>query len=127
MKYLQAKEFGTYKRSDIGDCAVRALANCTGYDYGMADKIMRKVGYTPEVGATMQQIESVLPAHGFRCVSGYDTLPVDLVVCTLKTGVYYVIISEHAFCLKHGKIVDLPETIESGDFVEAVFKYETDL
>lgn len=128
MKYLTPKIAGTYKNDSICDCSVRALANCTGYDYALAERVMRQcTDYNPLDGTTTALIGPVLLSHGFKQIVGYDTLPVALVTSTLKSGIYYVIISEHAFALIHGKIVDLPDTIPVGDFVQAIYKYETDL
>lgn len=125
--YIKPHSSGTFKRSDIGDCAVRALSNCADYDYALADSVFRREGYDPIEGAAWEAIQKILPSHGFKLVDFSGGIGVSVLHTVYPTGVYYVLVWGHAFCLKNGAIIDLPRTMPEHTETLQVWQYATDL
>jgi len=104
-------------RRSGADCTVKALSACFNLSYGKAHRTMRKAGRQDRRGANLPQISKaiqILTGEDFENVRGefiesmWDRkLPTLNQFCKENPkGLFYVIVSGHALCVRNGSLID---------------------
>jgi hypothetical protein len=96
--------------NEANDCCVRALANCTGYDYALALAVCKKAGFDPSFGMELSGIRPMLASHGFAPCDEYEGFTLDQFMASKPLGAYFCTVEGtkegHAFCIQAGQLID---------------------
>ena len=115
-----------FKASNVGDCAVRAIANATGKDYKEVYNSLKKLnnGKTCRNGTPNEVTKKYLKEQGYEWIATMRPgtgCKVHLKEEELPTGTLIVRLSKHLSCVKNGIIYDTYDC--SRDETRCVYGY----